>query len=158
MNANVKNANVNTTTATGAAATNMCPVVHFEMPAKDRARAAAFYAGAFGWQMNQLGEDMGHYLLATTADSDVPGPGHRGSIGGGFFSPMPGMTGTGTSVVIAVAELEPAIERVRQFGGKITGEAMDIPGVGRFISFEDTEGNGNSMLQPLMGDSCPAAI
>lgn len=144
-----------------ASQTAMCPVVHFEMPARDRARAAAFYAGAFGWQMNQLGEDMGNYLLATTAAADIPGPGHRGSIGGGFFTACPetaspGAPAAGTSVVIAVDALEPAIERVRQHGGKIHGEAMDIPGVGRFIVFEDPEGNHNSMLQPLMAGDCPA--
>ncbi len=135
----------------------MCPVVHFEMPAHDRARAAAFYAGAFGWNMQQLGEDMGNYLLATTADADAPGPGSRGAIGGGFFTPCPDMPNAATSVVIAVEQLEPAIERVRQHGGQIHGEPMDIPGVGRFIVFEDTEGNRNSMLQPLMADDCPAA-
>jgi len=136
--------------------TAMCPVVHFEMPAHDRARVAAFYAGAFGWNMQQLGEDMGKYLLASTSGADVPGGSHRGGIGGGFFTPCPEMPNAGTSVVIAVGELEPAIERVRQHGGKIHGEAMDIPGVGRFIVFEDTEGNRNSMLQPLTGGDCPA--
>lgn len=142
------------------AKTTMCPVVHFEMPARDRARVAAFYAGAFGWELQQMGEEMGNYLLATTASADVPGASHRGAIGGGFFAadggPEPASV-SATSVVIAVEQLEPAIERVRQHGGKIHGEAMDIPGVGRFIVFEDTEGNRNSMLQPLMGENCPAA-
>lgn len=160
----MNDASITTTTAAATAATAMCPVVHFEMPAHDRARVAAFYAGAFGWKMDQLGADMGHYLLATTADADVPGPTHRGAIGGGFFSPGSAAEATGqdmvgvpgTSIVIAVTELEPAMERVRRFGGSIIGEAMDIPGVGRLIGFEDTEGNQNSMLQPLMNGDCPA--
>ncbi len=29
------------------------------------------------------------------------------------------------------------------------GEAMEIPGVGQYVSFMDTEGNRVSMLQPL---------
>jgi len=29
----------------------MNPVVHFEMPAKDRARVSEFYTKAFGWKM-----------------------------------------------------------------------------------------------------------
>lgn len=148
---------MNAANPTATTATVMCPVVHFEMPANDRARAAAFYAGVFGWNMQQLGEDMGNYLLATTSAADVPGASHRGAIGGGFFAPCPEMPNAGTSVVIAVGQLEPAIERVRQHGGKIHGEAMDIPGVGRFVVFEDTEGNRNSMLQPSMGGDCPAA-
>jgi hypothetical protein len=28
----------------------MDPVVHFELPAEDRERMAAFYTSAFGWQ------------------------------------------------------------------------------------------------------------
>jgi predicted enzyme related to lactoylglutathione lyase len=37
----------------------MCAVVHFEMPSKDRERAARFYASAFGWTHQMLGPEMG---------------------------------------------------------------------------------------------------
>jgi predicted enzyme related to lactoylglutathione lyase len=37
-------------------------------------------------------------------------------------------------------------------GGKVLGEPMDIPGVGRYVSFFDTEGNRVSMLQPIVRD------
>ena len=37
---------------------------------------------------------------------------------------------------------------VRDAGGKVLGEPMDIPGIGRYVSFFDTENNRNSMLQP----------
>ncbi|MFC0283010.1 VOC family protein [Camelimonas abortus] len=132
-----------------AAATPMCPVVHFEMPAHDRARAIAFYSGAFGWKMQQLGPDMGNYILAETAGSDLPPPGFRGAIGGGLFEPAGPAAGAGVSVVLAVENLEAAAERVRRHGGQTTGEAMVIPGVGRFMSFTDTEGNHNGMLEPF---------
>ena len=49
---------------------NMNPVVHFEMPAEDRKRMADFYTKVFGWKIQQLGEDMGNYVLATTTHSD----------------------------------------------------------------------------------------
>jgi hypothetical protein len=38
---------------------------------------------------------------------------------------------------------------VRNAGGQVLGEPMDIPGVGTYVSFFDTEGNRVSMLQPL---------
>ena len=64
----------------------MDPVVHFEMPAKDKKRTAAFYSTVFGWKMNQLGAEMGEYLLAHTTETDennmVKTP---GAINGGFF-------------------------------------------------------------------------
>jgi len=52
----------------------MNPVVHFEMPAEDRKRMADFYTRVFGWKTQQLGEDMGNYVLAITTDSDEKGP------------------------------------------------------------------------------------
>lgn len=45
----------------------MCSVVHFEMPYKDRERAARFYAAAFGWTHQFLGPEMGDYMLVSTA-------------------------------------------------------------------------------------------
>lgn len=62
------------------------PVVHFEMPAKDKKRVSEFYTKAFGWDMQQLGEGMGNYIVAHTAETDennmVKTP---GTINGGFF-------------------------------------------------------------------------
>ncbi len=63
----------------------MNPVVHFEMPAEDRKRMADFYTKVFGWKTQQLGEDMGNYVLAITIDSDEKGPKKPGAINGGFF-------------------------------------------------------------------------
>jgi len=34
-------------------------------------------------------------------------------------------------------------------GGRVLGEPMEIPGVGLYVSFDDTEGNRMSILQPV---------
>ena len=52
------------------------------------------------------------------------------------------------SVVIAVEDIKQATREVTQAGGKVLGEPMDIPGVGLYVSFFDTEGNRVSMLEP----------
>ena len=52
----------------------MDSVVHFEMPYDDRKRMAEFYQSAFGWQTQMLGEEMNHYVLATTTESTEAGP------------------------------------------------------------------------------------
>ncbi|HKA73436.1 MAG TPA: VOC family protein, partial [Xanthobacteraceae bacterium] len=52
------------------------------------------------------------------------------------------------SIVIAVDDIQSAIRRVGEAGGKVLGEPIEIPGVGRYVSFFDTEGNRASMLQP----------
>lgn len=35
-------------------------------------------------------------------------------------------------------------------GGEVMGEPVAIPGVGEYVSFVDTEGNRNSMIEPDM--------
>jgi uncharacterized protein len=64
----------------------MNPVVHFEMPSEDRKRMADFYTKVFGWKVQQLGEDMGNYVLPTTTDSDEKGPKKPGTIKWWFLS------------------------------------------------------------------------
>lgn len=128
----------------------MSPVVHFEMPAKDRKRVAKFYEEAFGWQMNVLGEEMDNYVLATTSETGKDGfPKKPGRINGGFFTHDPKKPGFQyPSVVIAVENLVESMEIVKKAGGKVFGPPQDIPGIGNFVSIEDSEGNRVGMLQP----------
>ena len=51
--------------------------------------------------------------------------------------------------MIAVDKIESSMDKVVKAGGKLLGEPMEIPGIGRYVSFYDTEGNRVSMLQPL---------
>ncbi len=127
----------------------MNPVVHFEMPAEDRKRMADFYTKVFGWKTQQLGEDMGNYVLATTTDSDANGmPENPGAINGGFFQKTDDKPAQYPSVVIAVEDIKEHMTKVKESGGKVLGEPMDIPGVGLYVSFFDTEGNRVGMIQP----------
>jgi uncharacterized protein len=127
----------------------MNPVVHFEMPAEDRKRMADFYTKVFGWKTQQLGEDMGNYVLATTTDSDEKGPKKPGAINGGFFQKTDDKSAQYPSVVIAVDDIKEHIREVEKSGGKVLGEPMDIPGIGTYVSFLDTEGNRVAMIQPV---------
>jgi predicted enzyme related to lactoylglutathione lyase len=128
------------------------PVVHFEMPAEDRARVAKFYTQAFGWKMQILGEDMGNYVLATTAaDVDKKGrPKRKGIINGGFYTKSDDKPAQYPSVVIAVDSIKRSMDKVTKAGGKVLGEPMEIPGFGMYVSFFDTEGNRVSIMEPTM--------
>ncbi len=128
---------------------HMDPVVHFEMPYNNRERMAKFYESAFGWQTQMLGDEMGNYVLATTTETGESGPKRPGAINGGFFPKKPDWPAQHPSVVIAVDNVEESIKKVIEAGGKVLGEPMEIPGVGRYVSFIDTEGNRVSMLQPI---------
>lgn len=130
----------------------MNPVIHFEMPAEDRQRMIEFYARTFDWQANQLGPEMGDYVVVMTTESDKNGPKKPGTINGGFFQKTKDTQYP--SVVIAVDDIRQAMKKVTEAGGKVLGgqkpgEPDDIPGVGLYASFIDTEGNRVGMLQPL---------
>ena len=127
----------------------MNPVVHFEIPYNDRERICRFYQSAFGWQLEKLGAEMGNYVVATTAQSDAKPGAPAGAINGGFYAHNDDWPAQYPSVVIAVPDVAAAMRTVTSAGGKVLGEPMDIPGVGRYVSFFDTEGNRLSMLQPL---------
>jgi len=127
----------------------MNSVVHFEMPYDNRERMAKFYESAFGWQTQMLGEHMGNYVLATTTETDEHGPKKPGAINGGLFPKKPDWPAQYPSIVIAVGDIKESVKKVTDAGGKVLGEPMEIPGVGQYVSFTDTEGNRVSMLQPI---------
>jgi predicted enzyme related to lactoylglutathione lyase len=129
----------------------MDPVVHFEMPYDNRDRIAKFYSTVFGWELRMLGEEMGNYVVATTAK---PGGTVRhdaavGAIGGGFFQRKADWPAQYPSIVIAVDDIRAAMKKVNANGGETIGDPMMIPGVGDYVGFYDTEKNRVSLLQPL---------
>ena len=135
------------------------PVVHFEMGYNDRERMKKFYAEVFGWELKQFGEEMGNYVVAQTAETDEEGMVKTpGTINGGFYQKTESPESHAPSVVISVDDIHAAMKDVEASGGKILGsmtpdgertmEPTQIPGVGLWMSFEDTEGNRVSMLQP----------
>ncbi len=127
----------------------MNPVVHFEMPAEDKKRMSKFYTKAFGWQTKQLGPETGEYVLVTTTEVDEKMmPKKPGAINGGFFQKTDDKPSQYPSVVIQVDDIKKSMKKVEEVGGKVLGEPMEIPNVGWYVSFLDTEGNRVSMLQP----------
>lgn len=128
----------------------MNPVVHFEMPAEDKKRMADFYTNVFGWQTKMMGPEMGEYVVVTTTESDEKSgrPKNPGAINGGFYKKDATKPDQYPSVVIAVDDAKEHMKKITEAGGEILGEPMDIPGVGLYISFRDTEGNRVGILQP----------
>ena len=136
----------------------MNPVVHFEMPAEDTGRMRKFYEKAFGWETNEMGQDMGGYVVVTTSPVDPKDPARRpmmpGTINGGFYQKTDDPISQYPSIVIAVEDIIKAMQMVKEAGGKVIGGQKrdgtpdEIPGVGLFGSIIDTEGNRISLLQP----------
>ncbi|HSW85624.1 MAG TPA: VOC family protein [Candidatus Saccharimonadales bacterium] len=136
----------------------MNPVVHFEMGYDDPARMAKFYETAFGWKTQQMGEDMGGYITAQTTETDANRMVQtKGAINGGFYKKTDNPLSQAPSVVISVDDIKLAVQAVKDAGGTILGsmtpegersmEPQMIPGVGLWVSAQDTEGNRFSILQ-----------
>jgi predicted enzyme related to lactoylglutathione lyase len=129
----------------------MNPVVHFEMSAENRERMRKFYENVFGWQTNQLGKEMGDYVLVTTTEvDDNQMPKQPGAINGGFYQKMEDKFANQPSVVISVDDLDESIKKVKDAGGKIYGDKQNIAEIGWYVAIIDTEGNRVGMLQPEM--------
>ena len=138
----------------------MNPVVHFEMGYFDQERMKQFYQTAFGWNLQQMGPEMGNYVVAHTSETDANGMVKTpGTINGGFYQKNDNPLSHAPSVVISVKDIHSAMSAVKASGGKILGamdetgkpsmEPMMIPGVGLWISFQDPEENRVSLLQPV---------
>lgn len=138
------------------------PVVHFEMGYEDRDRMVKFYETVFGWETEQMGPEMGDYVVAHTTATDDKGMIQTpGNINGGFYRKTDNPLSQAPSVVISVDDIREAMEAVVAAGGKILGgmdqsgnhtdEPQMIPGVGLWISAMDTENNRFSILQPNNG-------
>ena len=127
----------------------MNPVVHFEMPYEDKNRMVDFYAISFGWKSEMMGPEMGEYVVTMTSEGDEKGrPKSIGMINGGFYKKPEDELGKCPSVVISVDDIEESMKKVQAAGGKILSKPDNIPGVGLYASFMDTEGNRMSILQP----------
>ena len=126
----------------------MNPVVHFELPYIDADRISNFYEKTFGWKIIPLGADSGNYILATTAEIDAKPGFPAGAINGGFFPMKLNWPQQFPSIVIGVEDINESIEKINHNGGKVLGDSVTIENFGIYVSFLDTEGNRNSVIQP----------
>lgn len=142
--------------------TKMNPVVHFEMPYENRDRMADFYTKVFGWKANKFGPEMGEYVVVQTTKTDKKGMLKKpGAINGGFYKKIADPLSHAPSVVIAVDDIYEHMKKIEEAGGTViggqgSGEPDDIPGVGLYLSFLDSEGNRVGALQPVPMESTRA--
>jgi uncharacterized protein len=96
---------------------------------------------------------LGNYTLVTTCESDDKGmPKNYGQINGGFYPKKDDNDKDHPSVVLAVDDIQAAMKKIKEAGGTVIGEPVEIPGYGTYVSFTDTEGNTNSVIQPAMDE------
>lgn len=123
----------------------MKPIVHFEIHADDPRRAIAFYSGALGWTIEQMGTE--DYWLATTSPDASVG------INGAIMKrqgPRPeiGAPIVGAVVTTQVDDLDKALATCVKLGSHLALDKMEIPNVGSVAYIHDTEANVLGLFQP----------
>lgn len=126
-------------------------VVHFEIHAADLDRMQKFYEGIFGWQIQDMGPQMGNYRLVSTGEKK-PGDRWQG-IDGGITPrhgapPSDGQPVNAFVCTIDVDNIDTYIQKVKTAGGTMALDKMQVPGVGWLAYMKDPEGNIFGMLQP----------
>ncbi len=101
---------------------------YIEMPAKDPAKAQAFFTALFGWQFEDYGPDYCSF--------------HDGRLAGGFRrADVVVATESGSPLIVFYKEdLAAASARVSELGGTISRDIFSFPG-GRRFHFTDPNGN-----------------
>jgi uncharacterized protein len=119
------------------------PIVHFEIPADDVARARAFYEGVFGWKIKQFPMPAGgpeYYGVTTRKEGEV------GINGGLMRRNMPGQP---FANYVDVKSIDDFLGKIQASGGSVIMPKQEIaPGMGSIAVFKDTEGNMMGLYQP----------
>jgi predicted enzyme related to lactoylglutathione lyase len=117
----------------------MRKIVHFEIPADDEGRARNFYREVFGWQLQEMPELQYTIVMTTPVDEQTQLPTEPGAINGGLMkrssdTPSPVLT-------VDVGSIDDSLKQIEAGGGSTVKPRTEIPGMGAFAYFKDTEGN-----------------
>jgi predicted enzyme related to lactoylglutathione lyase len=117
----------------------MRKVVHFEIPADDESRAREFYGSVFGWQVQEMPEMDYTIMMTTPVDQQTQLPTEPGAINGGLMkrsadTPAPVLT-------VDVESIDDSLKHIEAAGGSTVKPRTEIPGMGAFAYFKDSEGN-----------------
>jgi uncharacterized protein len=118
----------------------MDKVVHFEIPVDDLDRAKAFYGSVFGWGLNTMPEMDNYTIAMTTAiDEQTQMPTEPGAINGGIMRRT--AQNSAPVITIQVDSIDKTLGQIASEGGSAVQERTEIPGMGAFAYFKDSEGN-----------------
>jgi predicted enzyme related to lactoylglutathione lyase len=128
-------------------------VVHFEIHAKDTAKIKKFYQDVFGWTMQQMGPEMGSYIVVQTGPAMPSNDPATLGINGGITTRMGDVPKGGEPVnafvcIIGVDDTVSYMDKIQKAGGSMALDKMEVPGVGLLAYMKDPEGSIFGILQP----------
>jgi predicted enzyme related to lactoylglutathione lyase len=116
------------------------PIVYLEIGSPDVKAAIAYYSGLVGWS----------FWSVVFADNYALTEGCGLERGVGMLGMGPG--NHGIVHYVQVADLTETMAKVRAAGGVVRTEPTDFAGEGRYIEFEDLDGNRVGALEPPSTD------
>jgi predicted enzyme related to lactoylglutathione lyase len=105
------------------------PIIHTEIRSEDPDATRSFYADLFGWKVAAEGEFPGYTFI----DTGVEGPPHMA------IGPRQGAEDE-VLFFVGVEDVEAALNKAEELGGKITQPATEVPNV-TFGVFTDAQGH-----------------
>ena len=114
----------------------MSRVTHFEIHADNIEKMIEFYERTFGWKFLKWEGPMEYWMIMT-------GPEEVGIDGG--------LARKGENFIpvnmIDSTDIDEDIRKIRESGGEIIKEKMEVPEVGYIAYFKDPEGNAFGLVQ-----------
>ena len=110
-----------------------------ELMTTDPDAAAAFYAAVFGWSHEMSEMPSGPYHLFKDGEE------FRGGMMA--ITPEMGEMPPNWNIYLNVEDMESAVARVRELGGKVGGDIMDVDGVGKMAVTADPTGAYFMMME-----------
>jgi predicted enzyme related to lactoylglutathione lyase len=116
---------------------------YFDLTVRDLAAARRFFEAALGWCFERFPTPYEYWRIqAGPADE----PGIDGGIGAlADVSPSSGMPST--TITVPVPDLDAALARVMQAGGRVVEPRMSIPGVGWYATCAEPGGLMFGLIQ-----------
>jgi len=109
-------------------------IAWFEIPASDLARAADFYRSVLGANMAEMDAPDGKMIAFMNGEEPV-----------GALLSSATSSENGVSIYFSAADIDTALGKVREKGGKVLMEKTSIDPFGFIAQFTDTEGNNISL-------------
>jgi predicted enzyme related to lactoylglutathione lyase len=111
----------------------------------DPAAGLSFYAGVFGWEGQDMGEEAGHYTIVSKDGKQVAA-----------ISPAQDPGPPRWTTYVNVDDLDAVAQRAEAAGGTVIVAPMDVMSAGRMAIFMDTTGAVIAAWQP--GDHIGAQL
>ncbi len=115
--------------------------IHFEIPADDVERAKSFYENVYGWKIDKVemeGCDMNYWGVNVTGEDRKK---TKPSVCGGLMKRKNEAQKGILNYVVVNDEVETFVPEIEKLGGKIIVPVTEIPKVGKFVIFQDSERN-----------------